>query len=119
MGRSDSEIVVPKADGLGARVAAQACRRVGRPLAPPFPERADGAGAALKAIDRTRGIEKFIIVPMNGQTQQEAFDKKTAKEIVKNMKPGGGTKSLKTLIPKGLDYEYDTYAKKVFQHGRN
>jgi hypothetical protein len=44
-------------------------------------------GAALKAIDRTRGIKKFIIVPMNGSTQKEAFDKKTAKEIVKNLIP--------------------------------
>ena len=66
-------------------------------------------GAALKAIDRTRGIEQFIIVPMNGQTHQVAGDKATAKEIVKNMQVGGGTMSLKTLIPKGLDYEYDTY----------
>ncbi len=66
-------------------------------------------GAALKAIDRTRGIEQFIIVPMNGQTHQVARDKATAKEIVKNMQVGGGTMSLKTLIPKGLDYEYDTY----------
>ena len=66
-------------------------------------------GAALKAIDRTRGIEQFIIVPMNGQTHQVAGDKATAKEIVKNMRVGGGTMSLKTLIPKGLDYEYDTY----------
>ena len=48
-------------------------------------------GAALKTIDRTRGIKKFIIVGMNGQTEKEAFDKKTAKEIVKNMKPYGGT----------------------------
>ncbi len=53
----------------------------------------------MKAIDRTRGIKKFIIVPMNGSTQKEAFDKKTAKEIVKNMKPSAGTRPLKELLP--------------------
>jgi len=69
-------------------------------------------GSALKAIDRTRGLEKFIIIPMNGSTQKEAFDKKTAKEIVKNMKPSGGTKSLAELLPayqSGYYTDNDTY----------
>ena len=65
-------------------------------------------GAALKTIDRTRGIKKFIIVGMNGQTEKEAFDKKTAKEIVKNMKPYGGTHLLKDLLPDTWR-NYDTY----------